>query len=242
MSDSHFRTLAVVDGGMISGWRRAKPSLAQLHQAVEDLRGAHPGLAVAVVGDPSLKHSLVSAEQVLLEADIASGAIVFAPAGTIGGFTRFMARVVERATDVGFEPVVVTDQSVPGATLGQVRMDGARWVFELGEVQIPPEAVTAAAAAATKAAAALEAARDAQAGARSSRARSGRSSPARSGRGGSTKRSSGRAAVPATHKRLLDAIAVELASVDPDGDAVGRIADPSAVGRAAVRALLRAAG
>src|SRR5687768_1747679 len=105
MVDADSRTLAVVDGGMISGWRRAKPSLAQLHQAVDDLRAAHPGLTIAVVGDPSLKHSLAPAEQVRLEADIARGAIVFAPAGTIGGFSRFLTRVVERADVVGLDPV-----------------------------------------------------------------------------------------------------------------------------------------
>ena len=55
---------------MISGWRRATPSLDQLHQAVFHLRAVHPDLRVAVVADPALKHSLPPGEQPLTAKDV----------------------------------------------------------------------------------------------------------------------------------------------------------------------------
>jgi hypothetical protein len=126
-------TLAVLDGGMISGWRRATPSLEQLHQAVFHLHASHPDLRVAVVADPALKHSLPPGDQPRLDADIEVGALVMAPAGTIGGFHGFLGRIVTQATEVGLRPVVITDRAVPDADLGKVRLDGGRWLFELSE-------------------------------------------------------------------------------------------------------------
>jgi hypothetical protein len=123
----------VLDGGMISGWRRATPSLDQLHQAVFHLRAVHPDLRVAVVADPALKHSLPPGEQPQLDADIEVGALVLAPAGTIGGFHGFLGRIVSQATESGLRPVVITDRAVPDAALGKVRLDGGRWLFELEE-------------------------------------------------------------------------------------------------------------
>jgi hypothetical protein len=126
-------TLAVLDGGMISGWRRSTPSLEQLHQAVFHLRATHPDLRVAVVADPALKHSLPAGEQPRLDADIEVGALVLAPAGTIGGFHGFLGRIVSQATESGLEPVVITDRAVPDAALGKVRLDGGRWLFDLDD-------------------------------------------------------------------------------------------------------------
>ncbi len=116
---------------MISGWRRVTPSLDQLHQAVFHLRAVHPDVRVAVVADPALKHSLPTSEQPLLDADIEVGAIVLAPAGTIGGFHGFLGQIVNHATEAGLRPVVITDRAVPDAALGKVRLDGGRWLFEL---------------------------------------------------------------------------------------------------------------
>ena len=123
-------TVAVVDGGMISGWRRQTPSLEQLHQAVCHLHASHPGVLVAVVADPAFKHALPASDQPRLDADIEVGAVVLAPAGTLGGFTEFLTNVARRAAASGLRPVVVTDQSVPVA-LGRARMDGGRWLFDL---------------------------------------------------------------------------------------------------------------
>jgi hypothetical protein len=123
-------TVAVVDGGMISGWRRQTPSLEQLHQAVCHLHASHPGVLVAVIADPALKHALPASDQPRLDADIEVGAVVLAPAGTLGGFTEFLTNVARRAAASGLRPIVVTDQSVPGP-LGRVRVDGGRWLFDL---------------------------------------------------------------------------------------------------------------
>ena len=129
---------------MLCGWRRATPSIEQLHQAVFHLLVVHPGLAVAVVGDPALKHALSAADQVLLDADIEIGALVMAPAGTIGGFQGFIARIVEQASAAGLDPVVITDRAIPDAALGKVRIDSGRWMFDLAGVRPDPEAVAAA--------------------------------------------------------------------------------------------------
>jgi len=239
MVDERSTTLAVVDGGMICGWRRSTPSLEQLDQALQDLSRAHPGLAVAVVGDPALKHSLPAAEQERLEAGIAMRSIVLAPAGTIGGFSRFLAEIVRRAEARGMAPVVVTDQSVDGARLGQARIEADRWTFDLGPVSIPETAVSAAAAALADGPVSIFTLPPAR------KARSSRGGEARS-RSGSRRKSKrvGRGAKisrPMAHDRLLQAMAAALAEADPDGRLVDRMVDPEAVGRAAARALLRSA-
>ena len=139
--------LAIVDAGMLSGWRRATPSIAQLHQAIFHLHAVHPDLRVAVVGDPALKHALSTADQVLLDADIEIGALVMAPAGTIGGFQGFLGRIVEQADAAGLSTVVITDRAIAGAPLGKVRLDAGRWYFDLSGTRLPASAVAAAAAA-----------------------------------------------------------------------------------------------
>ncbi len=178
---------------MISGWRRAKPALAQLDRALAHLRAAHPGTLVAVVADPALKHSLGAADRDRLEADIAAGAVVLAPAGTLGGFGGFVGKVVERAAAAGLRPVVITDQSVPGATLGRARLDGDRWEFDLDGNGAPA---------------------------------SGRPRPAKP------------PGSPPAHRVLLDALAAELASQDPDGSSARRIDDPARAAADAVAGLL----
>ena len=138
--------LAVVDAGMLCGWRRATPSIHQLHQAIFHLLIVHPDLRVAVVGDAALKHALPAADQVLLDADIEIKALVMAPAGTIGGFQGFLARVVEQAIHAGLDPVVITDRAIPDAPLGKVRLDGGRWMFDLAGTKLDAGTVAAAAA------------------------------------------------------------------------------------------------
>ena len=131
---------------MLCGWRRATPSIEQLHQAVFHLLVKHPGLPIAVVGDPALKHALSTADQVLLDADIEIGALVMAPAGTIGGFQGFLTRIVEQATAAGLATVVITDRAIPDALLGRVRLDAGRWMFDLAGTRLDASAVAAAAA------------------------------------------------------------------------------------------------
>ena len=51
----------LVDAGMAAGFRLAKPSLGQLHQALVHLHRQHPDAAVAVLGDPGLKWDVATA-------------------------------------------------------------------------------------------------------------------------------------------------------------------------------------
>jgi hypothetical protein len=123
--------IVLVDGGAIAGWRRATPSLAQLHQALLHLHAQHSGARVAVVADPSLKHRLSAGEQADFEADVALGVIVCAPAGTIGGADGFFIAIAERAERDGADVVMVTDRALPFGRLAALRREEGRWTFDL---------------------------------------------------------------------------------------------------------------
>lgn len=140
-------TLVLVDAGMVAGFRRATPSLAQLHQALVHLHRQHPGVDVAVVADPSLKWDLAGAEQAAFEGDIIAQAIVCAPAGALDGTVGFLERAAQRAAAAGQHLVAFTDRALAGVSLGQLRNEGGRWVWDLdGARTIDPAAVAAAAA------------------------------------------------------------------------------------------------
>lgn len=124
-------TLVLVDAGMVAGFRRPKPSLAQLHQALVHLHRQHPEVRTAVLADPSLKWDLGGAEQTTFEGDIIAGAVVCTPAGAFEGTAGFLTRAAERATKQGYSVVAVTDRAVPEVALGRVRVDGGRWVWDL---------------------------------------------------------------------------------------------------------------
>lgn len=129
------RRLVIVDADILAGWRRASPSLAQLHDAVGDLERQEPDAVIAVVADPSLKWALDESEREGIEDDIREGRLLFAPAGCRDGHVGFIARVVEVARERGFAPVVVTDRAVVGADLGRPSREGDRWVFQLSGVE-----------------------------------------------------------------------------------------------------------
>ena len=125
------RTLVLVDAGMVAGFRRAKPSLSQLHQALVHLYQQHPDVLVAVMADPSLKWDLDKGDQALFEGDIVAGAVVCAPAGALDGTGGFLAQSAARAVGDGHQVVAVTDRAVPGVALGRLRNDGGRWIWDL---------------------------------------------------------------------------------------------------------------
>lgn len=129
------RPLVIVDADTVAGWRRAAPSLAQLWQAVDDLREMHPEVDVAVVADPSLRWALGAEEQLAIEEDVRTGRLLYAPAGCTGGHVGFLAEVVRHAERIGLAPVVVTDQHLPGVMLCRVTRDGPRWVFDVSGAQ-----------------------------------------------------------------------------------------------------------
>jgi hypothetical protein len=124
-------TLVLVDAGMVAGFRRAKPSLAQLHQALVHLHRQHPEVRTAVLADPSLKWDLGGTEQTTFEGDIIAGAVVCAPAGALEGTVGFLAQAALRAKKCGYEVIAVTDRAVPEVALGRLRVDGGRWLWDL---------------------------------------------------------------------------------------------------------------
>ncbi len=134
--------LVLVDAGMVAGFRRAKPSLGQLHQAVVHLHRQHPDTHVAVIADPALKWDLPASEQSLFEGDIVARAVVCAPAGALEGTSGFLSRAAAKAATGHDEVVAVTDRAVPGVALGRIRQDGGRWIWDLDS---PTPAATAVA-------------------------------------------------------------------------------------------------
>ena len=121
----------LVDAGMAAGFRLAKPSLSQLHQALVHLYRQHPDVHVAVLGDPALKWDLASAESAQFEGDIIAGAIVSAPAGALDGTAGFLARAAAKALEHGYQVVAFTDRAIPEVALGRLRNDGGRWLWDL---------------------------------------------------------------------------------------------------------------
>ena len=92
------RILVLVDAGMAAGFRRAKPALSQLHQALVHLYTQHPDVHVAVLGDPALKWDVAASESAAFEGDIVAGALVCAPAGALDGTAGFLAQAAAKAT------------------------------------------------------------------------------------------------------------------------------------------------
>jgi hypothetical protein len=125
------QTLVLVDAGMAAGFRLAKPSLGQLHQALVHLHRQHPDAAVAVLGDPALKWDVATAEGPMFEGDIIAGAIVCAPAGALDGTAGFLARAAAKARAKGYVVVAFTDRAIPDVSLGRLRNDGGRWLWDL---------------------------------------------------------------------------------------------------------------
>lgn len=128
-------TLVLVDAGMVAGYRRSTPSLAQLHQAVVHLHRQHPDVAVAVIADPAMKWDLDGAEQTMFDGDIVAGAVVCAPAGAVEGTHGFIERAAAKAAAEDRTVIAITDRAVPGVALGRVRNDTGRWLWDLTDIR-----------------------------------------------------------------------------------------------------------
>ena len=129
--------LVIVDADTLAGWRRVTASLAQLHDAVRDLRAQEPDATIAVIADASLKWALNEVERDEIEEDIRLRFLLFAPAGCQGGHRGFIAKVADQARRKGFEPVAITDQLIDGCPVARVRRDGTTWVFDLDKAAAP---------------------------------------------------------------------------------------------------------
>ena len=124
-------TLLLLDADTLAGWRRATPSLAQLHHAVLHLERARPDDRLAVIADPSLKFALAPDEQARFEADIVGGVVVCTPAGAVDGTHGFLAAVARRAADQGWDVLAVSDRAVADVPLARLtRDDAGRWSIE----------------------------------------------------------------------------------------------------------------
>ena len=122
--------LLLLDADTLAGWRRSKPSLAQLHHAVLQIERSRPDDRVTVIADPSLKFSLDAEEQSRFDADIVGGVLVCTPAGAIDGTRGFLAEVARRAADQGWDVLAVSDRAVAGVPLARVQRDDAgRWTI-----------------------------------------------------------------------------------------------------------------
>lgn len=135
MATSAASTLVLVDAGMVAGFRRSSLSLGQLHQALVHLRLQHPDAHVAVVADPSLKWDLAPADQPLFEGDIIAGAVVCAPAGALDGTVGFLERAAGAGAAAGHRVVAFTDRALADVSLGRLRNEGGRWVWDLDDVR-----------------------------------------------------------------------------------------------------------
>ncbi|MBI2706372.1 MAG: hypothetical protein HYX32_13940 [Actinobacteria bacterium] len=135
--------LVIVDADTLAGWRRPTSSLRQLHEAVEALKRQAPEAVVAVIADASLKWALSEDERELIEHDIVSGALLFAPAGCVDGHVGFIGKVVEKAKANGFTTVAITDQAVPHCPVARVSKNReGQWVFDLdARTAVPTKAI-----------------------------------------------------------------------------------------------------
>ena len=133
--------LVLADAGMLAGYRRAQPSLAQLDAAVADLSLAED-VVVVVMADAAMKRDLDASEQEQFEIYRSNGAVVCAAAGTVGGHSGFMRAAAERAAAKGtFADVLVLTARDIGRgpwTLVRLTREGDRWAIA------PPDPTRAA--------------------------------------------------------------------------------------------------
>ncbi len=124
-------TVVLLDADTVAGWRRAAPSLEQLHRAIGDLRAQHPHVTVAVVADASIKWALPSSEQAAFERDIVTRTVVCAPAGTRDGSYGWMLAVVEKARRDADRVVAITDRALSGVPVVRLTQIDGHFRFDL---------------------------------------------------------------------------------------------------------------
>lgn len=124
-------TVVLLDADTVAGWRRATPSIVQLHRAIDDLRDQHPDVVVAVVADASIKWALPADEQTAFEHDIVTRAVVCAPAGTRDGTYGWLLAVVERARRDAGTVVAVTDRALSGVPVVRLTQCDGHFSYDL---------------------------------------------------------------------------------------------------------------
>lgn len=124
-------TVVLLDADTVAGWRRATPSLEQLHRAIADLKAQHPNVTVAVVADASIKWALPSTEQAAFERDIVTRAVVCAPAGTRDGTYGWMLAVVDKARLDAERVLAITDRALSGVPVVRLTQVEGHFRFDL---------------------------------------------------------------------------------------------------------------
>ncbi len=128
-------TLVLVDAGMVAGFRRSSLSLGQLHQALVHLARQHPEAQVAVVADPSLKWDLAPADQPCSRATSSPRRSCAPRPAPSTARSASSSGPPQRATNAGQRVVAFTDRALPGVSLGRLRNEGGKWVWDLDDVR-----------------------------------------------------------------------------------------------------------
>jgi hypothetical protein len=130
------RQHVVVDGSNIATEGRSTPSLAQLEDAVRELRRELPDAEITVVVDATFAHRIDPSEVARFEEAALRGEYVYPPAGAIGRGDAFLLRIAERV-----DAIVLSNDSFQefhgehawlfdrGRLLGATPVPGIGWIF-----------------------------------------------------------------------------------------------------------------
>jgi hypothetical protein len=126
----------VVDGSNLATEGRTTPSLAQLEEAVAEMRRELGEAEVTVVVDASFAHRIEEAERPHFEELVLMGELVSPPAGAVGRGDAFLLRIAEKV-----DGVVLSNDSFQefhgehpwlfstGRLLGATKVPGVGWIF-----------------------------------------------------------------------------------------------------------------
>jgi hypothetical protein len=126
----------VVDGSNIATEGRSAPSLAQLEQAVSELRREFSDAEVTVIVDATFAHRIDPSELERFERAAQEGEYVHPPAGAIGRGDAFLLRIAEKV-----DAIVLSNDSFQefhgehpwlferGRLLGATPVPGVGWIF-----------------------------------------------------------------------------------------------------------------
>jgi hypothetical protein len=126
----------VVDGSNIATEGRNLPSLAQLEEAVSELRREFPEAEVTVIVDATFSHRIDASELERFEKAALEGEYVHPPAGAIGRGDAFLLRIAEKV-----DAIVLSNDSFQefhgehpwlferGRLLGATPVPGVGWIF-----------------------------------------------------------------------------------------------------------------
>jgi hypothetical protein len=126
----------VVDGSNIATEGRTVPSLAQLEEAVAEMRRELGEAEVTVVVDASFAHRIEEAERAHFDELALAGEVVSPPAGAVGRGDAFLLRIAEKVNGV-----VLSNDSFQefhgehpwlfehGRLVGATKVPGVGWIF-----------------------------------------------------------------------------------------------------------------